>query len=94
MYILSSGRRKLTVGYSDDIRRAVFEQQRRNGQDSRPKLVYYETLLEVRPAIDRLIGLENLTKQQKIRLIEAVNPLWDDLSSEWQWGREANYSDS
>src|SRR5438105_15433068 len=50
------------------------------------RLVYCESLDDVRAAIDREKVLKGWTREKKIALIESINPRWKDLSS--NWGRE------
>lgn len=87
VYILSSAARRLQVGYTDDIRRDLAARRAELGQVYADRLVYYETLTDQRMAIDRYIELKRMPRLKKIQLIQVFNPLWDDLSAEWQWGR-------
>lgn len=43
-------------------------------------LVYYDSTNDVRDAIDREKWIKNLSRENKIALIESVNPCWVDLS--------------
>lgn len=87
VYILSAGRQQLAVGYTDDIRRDMFARRLEAPEGFSPKLVYYETLVDPRQAIDRYIALKQLPKSRQRWLIEAFNPIWEDLSQEWLWSR-------
>jgi putative endonuclease len=44
------------------------------------RLVYFEYFRYVRSAIAREKQLKHWTREQKIELIERVNPTWEDLS--------------
>ena len=46
------------------------------------KLVYYEGFLSIEEAIEREKQLKAGPKKQKVKLIEAMNPLWKDLFDE------------
>lgn len=94
VYILSSPTRRLQVGYTDDIRRDLAARRAELGIVFADRLVYYETLVDHRQAIDRYIELKRLPRTRKQWLIEASNPLWEDLSAEWQWGRPDASSDA
>ena len=47
------------------------------------KLVYFEMAEDVKSAIEREKQIKGWTREKKNSLIEAVNPTWSDLSSEW-----------
>lgn len=47
------------------------------------KLVYFEMAEDVKSAIEREKQIKGWTREKKNSLIEAVNPTWADLSSEW-----------
>ena len=44
------------------------------------ELVYFEEFDDIHEAIDRETQLKRLTRRQKIKLIESINPQWRDLS--------------
>jgi putative endonuclease len=46
-------------------------------------LVYFESCLDAREAIAREKQLKGWRREKKIALIEASNPDWRDLSTEW-----------
>jgi len=46
------------------------------------RLVYYEEFGDINQAIAREKEIKNLTRKQKIKLLEAINPQWRDLSQE------------
>ena len=49
------------------------------------RLVYYETFTTFPEAIEREKRLKKWRRQWKIRLIQEMNPQWDDLMDEF-WG--------
>ena len=46
------------------------------------KLVYYEITENVVSAISREKSIKNLLRKKKEKLINEMNPLWEDLSAE------------
>jgi putative endonuclease len=46
-------------------------------------LVYYEETDDVRVAYQREKQIKGWRRSKKIKLIEAMNPEWDDLSETW-----------
>ena len=83
VYILSSRSRNLYVGMTNDLIRRIAEHR-----DGVPdtytaryqihRLVYFEYFQYVRSAIAREKHLKHWTREQKIALIEKVNPTWED----------------
>jgi putative endonuclease len=47
------------------------------------KLVYYEAFEDVNEAILREKQIKGWLRIKKVRLIEGVNPKWEDLSEGW-----------
>ena len=47
------------------------------------KLVYFETTSDVDSAIEREKQIKGWKRDRKNALIESVNPLWNDLSADW-----------
>ena len=84
VYILSSRSRNLYVGITNTLPGRV-----RSHREQHPRahtahynihrLVYFEYFQYVRNAIAREKELKRWTREQKIALIEKVNPTWDDL---------------
>jgi predicted GIY-YIG superfamily endonuclease len=90
IYIVSTDSGRLSVGYTDDIRRDIYARSMQGGagnSKSHEILVYYETFSESGAALDRYIEVKNLSRIRKLGLIRLVNPGFDDLSTEWQYGR-------
>jgi putative endonuclease len=84
VYILSSRSRNLYVGMTNHLpRRTETHQQRNPGTHTTRyaihRLVYFEYFQYVRSAIAREKELKRGTREQKIELIERLNPTWDDL---------------
>jgi putative endonuclease len=84
VYIMSSLTGTLYTGVSSALRQRV--EQHKNGTadsfTSRYKidrLVYFEEYLNITEAIAREKQVKAFRREKKVRLIEALNPEWDDL---------------
>jgi putative endonuclease len=47
------------------------------------RLIYFEETTDIMAAITREKQIKGWLRSRKIRLIETMNPQWDDLSVEW-----------
>ena len=85
VYILSDkNNRVLYTGVTNNLLRRVDEHKSESvkGFSSKyhvHKLVYYEECLDSRGAILREKQIKGLNRFKKIKLIESINPSWDDL---------------
>jgi putative endonuclease len=85
VYILASRSRSLYIGITNNLRtRASIHGEARPGTHTARynihRLVYCEHFTYVLNAIAREKELKHWTRSQKIDLIEAANPTWQDLS--------------
>ncbi len=86
LYILASKRNgTLYIGITNDIIRRVGEHKLKLIDGFTKKynvtlLVYYEVFNDVNEAILREKRLKKWNRDWKIRLIESINPNWDDLT--------------
>ena len=86
VYILASKRKgTLYSGVTNNLARRVWQHKEGviEGFTQRyhvQRLVYCEPFQYVRDAIDREKRLKKWNREWKIRLIESVNPEWNDLS--------------
>ena len=86
VYILASRNRVLYIGITRDLGKRLSEH--RSGlyprsfvsQYNVTRLVYYEEFTDVRQAIAREKQLKSWRRAKKIRLIESMNPEWQDLA--------------
>ena len=74
----------LYVGVTSDLKRRVLEHKQKinEGFTKRyavDKLGYYEELSSIRDAIEREKKLKHFHRDDKLRLIESMNPEWKDL---------------
>jgi putative endonuclease len=84
VYILSSRSRNLYIGMTNNLKRRTATHRERlpdthTGHYAIHRLVYFEYFRYVRSAIAREKELKHWTREQKIELIECVNPTWEDL---------------
>lgn len=84
VYILSSRSRNLYVGVTNNLnRRAATHRDSApgtyTGRYAIHRLVYFEYFRYVRSAIACEKQLKHWTRNQKIELIERLNPTWEDL---------------
>lgn len=88
-YIMASFRRVLYVGVTNNLERRVWQHKHDVFEDSFTaryhvhRLVYFERYSEILTAIAREQKLKHFTRAEKLALIEAANPKWDDLASDW-----------
>ena len=87
VYILASTSRVLYVGVTNDIRRRLSEHRSGiPGSFTRryrvTRLVHLEELPTARDAIAREKEIKAWRREKKVRLVEAENPDWRDLSEE------------
>src|ERR1700694_3876061 len=87
VYIVASRSRALYVGLTNDIRRRTREHKEGliEGFSRKYKcnrLVYYETFQYVNNAINREAEIKKWRRDKKVRLIQSVNPTWEDLAAE------------
>src|SRR5215203_318508 len=88
VYIMSSLRRTLYIGMTNNLERRVFEHKTGAvpGFTSRyrvTRLVFFEDTNDVIAAIEREKYLKGWLRAKKVALIESMNPLWNDLAEDW-----------
>ena len=88
VYILASLSQVLYTGVTNDLLRRVSEH--RAGKPGSftaryqiTRLVYYEEHRSILAAIAREKAIKHWTREQRVQLIEASNPGWLDLASDW-----------
>ena len=86
VYVLASISRTLYVGVTNDLERRVAEhvEELRPGFAARyhvKRLVYFEAFSDIETAIAREKQLKGWRRSKKIKLIESLNPNWNDLST-------------
>jgi len=78
----------LYVGVTSDLQGRIWEHKNKtykgfSAKYECNKLVYFEEFQWIQDAIAREKQLKAGSRQKKIELILADNPLWDDLSKDW-----------
>lgn len=85
VYMLASSRHgTLYVGVTNDLARRVYEHKTKSikgftSQYDVNRLVWYEAYEQISDAIAREKELKKWRRDWKIRLIEEMNPAWEDL---------------
>jgi putative endonuclease len=85
VYILASISRTLYIGVTNDIERRVAEHVEGltpgfTAKYHIKRLVYFEAFEEIEAAVAREKQLKGWRRAKKIKLIESLNPNWNDLS--------------
>ncbi len=88
VYIMTNESRTLYTGVTNDLVRRVYEHKHKlvGGFTTRynvTMLAYFESSTDVASAIAREKQIKGWLRHRKVALIEATNPTWKDLSSEW-----------
>ncbi len=88
VYIMTNKSRTLYVGVTNNLIRRVYEHKNKiiPGFTSKyhiTKLVFYESGDNINLAIMREKQIKGWLRAKKIKLIETINPAWEDLSEEW-----------
>ena len=93
VYIMSSFSRCLYVGVTNDLvrrvgqHRGLLPQDRVRGSFTRRyntrRLVFLEATTDVWAAITREKQIKSWSRARKLRLVETLNPAWDDLAAQW-----------
>jgi putative endonuclease len=96
VYIMASVSGTLYTGVTNNLERRV--QEHKSGRGSQftakyriIKLVHYETLGDIRQAIEREKQIKKWRREKKVRLIEEENPGWRDLAIDWLAPRWLSY---
>ena len=88
VYFMASKSRVLYIGMTNNLERRVYEHKSDlidgfSKQYRCHRLVYFESYDRVENAIAREKQLKGWNRAKKVRLIERLNPTWEDLSAEW-----------
>ena len=86
VYILSSASNStIYTGVTNNLIKRVFEHKHNMDPNSFTaryqihKLVYYEATTDVRAAIEREKQIKSWNRARKNRLVDGMNPRWEDL---------------
>ncbi len=88
VYIMTNKSRTLYTGVTNDLVRRVDEHRQKlvDGFTKRyniASLAYFESTSDIESAITREKQIKGWLRWRKVALIEAANPTWKDLSSDW-----------
>jgi putative endonuclease len=90
VYIMTNRQRAhiLYTGITGNIGRRVFEHKSKSTQGftsryNLTRLAYYESLATADAAIAREKEIKGWRRSKKVRMIEAMNPHWNDLAEGW-----------
>lgn len=88
VYIMGSKTGTLYVGFTDDIKRRVYEHKNHliDGVTDKydvDKLLYVETFNDAVSAIKREKQIKHWRREKKVWLIDTQNPDWNDLAQGW-----------
>lgn len=88
VYILSSKTKVLYVGKTNNLARRIYEHKNKLNSGFTAKynvtsLVYFEEVDDRIEAMKREKQIKGWLREKKIKLIETINPFWQDLSEPW-----------
>jgi putative endonuclease len=89
VYLLTNWNNKVIyVGVTNDLARRVYEHKYKmikgfTEKYNVKKLVYFEETQDVNTAIEREKEIKKWRREKKNRLVNSINPNWDDLSLGW-----------
>ena len=86
VYTLANRSRRLYTGVTGDLQSRTL-QHRFGASDFSSRfnifrLVHFEMFADVRAAIDRETEIKAWRREKKIRLVERMNPTWQDLAAQ------------
>src|SRR5258708_21270852 len=88
-YIMqSASRRALYIGMTNNLHKRVWQHKNHSFEGftddyNAIRLVYWESFDDVHKAISREKQLKGWRREKKLRLIETLNPRWQDLAIHW-----------
>jgi putative endonuclease len=88
VYIITNRSKTLYVGVINQFERRLLEHSMKMNPCFTSKcnisfLVYYEVYEDIHQAIKREKEIKGWRREKKIRLIESMNPDWEELSRGW-----------
>ena len=78
----------LYVGVTSNIKRRVYEHKKHlipgfTDKYSVDRLLYVEPIRDPASAINREKQIKKWRREKKVKIIDSVNPGWNDLSQDW-----------
>jgi len=88
VYIMSSYRGTLYTGVTNDLERRVAEHRDKNAKGfvarhNITRLVYFDETSDIKSAIMREKEIKGWRRNKRVKLIESMNPAWEDLAAYW-----------
>ncbi len=88
VYIMTNRSKTIYTGVTNDLVRRVYEHKHKlvpgfTQKYNTTRLVYYESCSDVLSAIAQEKRIKGWLRSKKVALIEAANPMWEDLSNGW-----------
>ena len=88
VYIMASKTGTLYTGSAGDFKHRVKQhKQKRVGGFSKKynvdRLIYFEYVGDKSSAIKREKQIKGWRREKKVKLIDSINPGWEDLSKDW-----------
>ena len=88
VYIIASVSGTLYTGVTNSIRRRMYEHKNHlvpgfTDKHNIDRLLYVESFIDPNVAIKREKQIKGLRREKKIKLIDAENTPWNDLSANW-----------
>ena len=88
VYIMSGHSRRMPTGVTNDLERRVYEHKKKlilgfTSRYSFHRLVFFEVVESPESAIQREKQIKGWTREKKLKLVESINPEWEDLSAGW-----------
>ncbi|MDX1828780.1 MAG: GIY-YIG nuclease family protein [Lutibacter sp.] len=87
-FMTNKNNKVIYIGVTSNIIERVYQHKTRvyKGFTSKyncEKLVYFEEFNDINQAINREKQLKAGNRNNKVKLIEGMNPQWNDLSNDW-----------
>ena len=96
VYIMTSPGGTLYTGVTNNIwfRVLTHKQKKKPGFTKKyniTRLAYYEVTSDIYLALEREKEIKGWRRQKKIKLIESINPNWEDLAENWYVEDDLHY---
>jgi putative endonuclease len=88
VYIMVSRSGTLYIGVTSNIKKRVYEHKNHlipgfTDKYEIDRLLYFEVIRDSASAINREKQLKAWRREKKVKLIDSMNPEWNDLSHDW-----------
>ncbi len=88
VYIMASKSGTLYIGLTSNIKKRIYEHKNHSIPGFTDKydidrLLFFEVIKDSATAINRERQLKAWSREKKVKLIDSLNPEWNDLSQDW-----------